>query len=191
MSIALAVMMDGRYDYHTRALRSAMENLPKFDQYIFVDDYNHELGFAGAVQHAWSQVETDYLFHFEADFTFNEPPPIGVMRNLLKHHPHLVQFALMRQPINPVEKARGWIVPDDHRVVEWNPYTWVEHTGYVTTNPSLWPRWVIDRGWPQRSESEGHFGIDLFASNEKLRAAFWGTKELVTHIGDERRGKGY
>lgn len=197
MTIALIIIGDGRDTYHEQSVASAEQMLPMdlIDQRIIVDDRAHTLGFAGAVQHAWDQVQTDYAFHLEADFTFNTSVPLADMVRVLDAHPHLAQIALLRQPWNEQEKQAGGIVQmhaADYKPVAWEGHQWLEHRRNVTTNPSLWPRWVIDRGWPQRPQSEGCFGIDLFASDPAVQAAYWGRgEEWVTHIGDVRSGTGY
>lgn len=195
MTVALLAISDGRHAYHAAAYESALQHLPAFDQYIFVRDPDHRLGFAGAIDHGWRQVETDYVFHFEADFTFNRPVPVPAMVAALEAHPHIVQMALLRQPWNAAERAAGGIWqqhPAEYALREWHDHTWLEHRRFVTTNPCIWPRRVVDQGWPQRSESEGHFGAGLFASDPELRAAFWGGgEEWVHHIGAERAGGGY
>lgn len=195
MTVALLSISDGRHAYHAAACESALEHLPAFDQYIFVHDPDHRLGFAGAVQQGWQQVETDHVFHFEADFTFNRAVPVSAMVDVLNAHPHLVQMALLRQPWNGAERAAGGIWqqhPDEYEHRDRNGHRWLEHRRFVTTNPCIWPRRVIDRGWPQRDQSEGHFGLELFESDHSLRAAFWGEgEEWVHHIGGERAGGGY
>lgn len=194
MSTCLLIIDDGREDYLDRCLASAAVNLPPMDACVMVSDPDHELGFAGAIQAGWDGVlETgcEFVFHLESDFTFNRPVMLDAMRGALIANPHLVQMALLRQPWNEQEKAAGGIVamhPGDYE----RAGRWLEHRRNFTTNPSLYPRWVCERGWPQRSESEGHFGIDLIAGDESLRFAYWGDgSEWVTHIGVARAGTGY
>lgn len=194
MSIALLCIADGRHEYHAASYASLLEHAPKFDQYIFVNDHDHELGFAGAIQFGWSQVETDYLLHWEADFTVDRPFPVGDMVAVLEAHPHLVQLALLRQPWNEAEQAAGGIVQlheHDYSPVTRSGAPLLEHRRFVTTNPAVWPRRVIERGWPSGAGSEGRFAIDLFA-DPNLRAAFWGSGEpWCEHIGHVRSGRGY
>lgn len=193
-SVALLTIRDGRHAYHEQALASALEMLPRFDQYVWVNDPDHQLGFAGAIAQGWSQIRTDYVLHFEADFTFREPVPVDAMVQVLRTHPHLTQLALLRQPVNAAEHAAGGIIeqhPDAYTRRDWHGHTWREHARFWTTNPCVYPRWIVDRGWPQCDQSEGMFGLKLFAENPERRAAFWADRELVTHIGDVRAGTGY
>lgn len=194
MTVALLTISDGRHAYHQQALESALEMLPRFDEYVFVRDAAHELGFAGAIQHGWEQVTADYVFHFECDFTFDEPVDVAHMTRVLDAHPYLTQMALLRQPVNAAERAAGGVIeqhPDGYTTVTDGAATWREHARFWTTNPCVYPRWVMDRGWPQTDQSEGLFGLKLFAEDPARRAAFWGTTRLVTHIGDIRAGGGY
>lgn len=195
MTISLIVISDGREDYLRRTLKSAAEMLPEFDEYIWIDDSDHSLGFGGAIRAGWAEVTTDYVFHLEQDFTFNEPVDIDAMRTVLEEHSHLAQLALLRQPWNDHERAAGGVVqlhPESYEAMEWGGHRWLEHTRHFTTNPSLYPASLCKRGWPTGNHSEGHFGIGLFESDRDVRCAYWGDgRELVTHIGDERAGTGY
>lgn len=195
MSVALLLIGDGRDEYHELAYRSVVEHLPTFDQYIHVDDREHTLGFAGAIQAGWDQVQTDWLVHWEADFVIDRPMPVDEIIAVLTGHQYLVQMALLRGPVNAAERQAGGIVqqhPHDYALREWEGWHWLEHRRFFTTNPCVYPRWVVERGWPQRDQSEGHFGIELFEEDQERRSAFWGNGEVwVDHIGDARAGKGY
>lgn len=195
MTVGLLLISDGREDYLEQTLASVEENLPDFDQVVHIDDTAHELGFAGAIQAGWDRITTDYVFHLEQDFTFNQPVPVDRMVEVLQAHPHLVQLALLRQPWNAVERAAGGVWqqhPDSYTHHGLGEYRWLEHCRHFTTNPCLYPRWVADRGWPQTGQSEGLFGLRLFGEDSSRRAAYWGAgEEWVTHIGQERSGHGY
>lgn len=194
MTVCLLLIGDGRHDYRDRTLASAAENLPPFDYCVEVDDTDHEMGFAGAIQAGWDaalETDCDFIFHLELDFTFNRPVPIEEMRHTLELCPYLAQIALLRQPWNERERKAGGIVQADPGNFAFND-GWIQHAKFFTTNPSLYPRWVAERGWPQGQQSEGHFSLKLFASDTSVRSAFWGHgEEWVHHIGDERRGTGY
>ncbi|MES2867612.1 MAG: hypothetical protein V4703_12790 [Actinomycetota bacterium] len=195
--VALLLISDGRDDYLKQTMRSATEMLPVHDHFIHVDDSAHELGFAGAVQEGWRlalETGATHVFHLEQDFTFRRAVDFAAMIRVFDHHPYLVQLALLRQPWNDAERAAGGIIeqhPGSYTKVFWDGLVWREHRRFVTTNPALWPRWVLERGWPDGPHSEGRFGVDLFASDENLRAAFWGDTVWVDHIGAERAGVGY
>lgn len=198
MTTCLLVISDGRDDYRERSLASADACLPPFDDRVEVDDRDHRLGFAGAIAEGWRQVLErghDWVFHLEADFVFNRPVPVDDMRRVLEAFPHLVQMALLRQPWNDQERAAGGIVqmhPEDYARHVWNGHPFLEHRRHFTTNPCLYPAWVMRSGWPQEPESEGKFGISLFASDPALRAGYWGEgEEWTSHIGTVRVGVGY
>lgn len=197
MTVALLALSDGRHAYHSAAYESALERLPTFDQYIFVHDPEHALGFAGAIQHGWSQVHTDHVFHFEADFTFTEPVDLAGMIALLERQPHLAQVALKRQPWNPEERAAGGIVelhPDDFLDRRDEHATWTEHRRFFTTNPCVYSADLCTLGWPQVRHSEGNFTHQLIERDDTTRFAFWGEKlaaPKVHHIGETRAGGGY
>jgi hypothetical protein len=158
-------------------------------------------GFAGAVQSAWDHIadgpET-HVFHLEDDFTFNRHVDLDVMARILDRHPHLVQLALRRQPVNDLERSAGGIVemwPDQYfEVAENGQHHWLEHRLFFTTNPSLYPRSLTSApGWPQVDRSERAF-TDRLLANTGLRFGFWGKRSdrpWVHHIGDHRVGVGY
>lgn len=201
MTIAVLAISDGRDDIHHQAWLSFCENVnvPDDTQLLFVEDPRHELGFHGAVQAGWDQVidtGADWVFHFERDFTFNEPIDVPAMVQLLERQPHLVQVALKRQAWNPQEKAAGGIVeqhPDDYVERSDDQATWTEHRRFFTTNPSVYSARLCRLGWPQESESEGKF-THMLLRDPLLRFAFWGAKfdpPRVEHIGHIRTGVGY
>jgi hypothetical protein len=198
MSIALIVIEDGRDTYHDEAIISATHALPmrEFDQHIWIDDHEHELGFAGAIQSAWQQVETDWVFHLEADFTFAAPVPLVRMIAVLGRHPELAQIVLKRQPCNAIEAAAGGLVevaPDDFTEVREGDDVWTEHRKWWSTNPGVYSSRFCRLGWPQVPQSEGIFTHQLLR-DPLLRFAMWGTKfasPLVEHIGHDRAGVGY
>lgn len=197
MTTCLLLISDGREDYLRRTQASAAANLPDFAHVVHIDDTHHTLGFAGAIQAGWDLLpdDCDYVFHLEADFTFNRPVPLDDMIGVLQGNPHLTQLALLRQPWNRAEQLAGGVWqqhPDSYTRHGAYPAQWMEHARFWTTNPCLYPRWVAERGWPQVPQSEGMFGLKLFAEDPARRAGYWGAgEEWVTHVGQERAGTGY
>lgn len=197
MTVCLLAIGDGRDEYHERSWASLRETLPDVDHTVVIDDRAHALGFAGAVAEGWRQAlatGADYVFHAELDFLYLRPVDLAGMIAVLTARPHLVQIALLRGSVNEQEHEAGGVIeqhPDDYTTVQWAGWVWREHRRHVTTNPCVWPRWVIERGWPQRDQSEGRFGMELFAEDRARRAAYWGTTVDVEHIGDVRAGTGY
>lgn len=199
MNVCLLLIGDGREDYRDRTIASAKEMLPEFKRLVEIDDSDHELGFAGAIQEGWRQVlETgaDWVFHLEADFTFERPVPIDRMAAVLKRHPKIAQVCLKRQPWNDAEKAAGGIVeanPDAYTQHVEKGDIFTTHRACFSTNPCLYPAALCHQGWPQVEHSEGIFTHRLL-EDEECRFAFWGAKfdePMVTHIGEERVGNGY
>lgn len=199
MKVCLLLIHDGREDYLERTLLSASEMLPRLSRRVTIDDSAHRLGFAGAIQAGWEQVtgmDVDYVFHLEADFTFNFPVELRAMVELLERHPYLAQVSLKRQPWNERERAAGGIVEadsEDFTECFDGKATWTEHRRYFTTNPSVYPASLCSMGWPQISESEGMFTHRLL-EDPMLRFAIWGGKfdpPAVEHIGEVRAGVGY
>lgn len=198
MTIALVAIADGRDTIHARAWESAERNLPfdRFDEIIQIDDADHRLGFAGAIREAWEQVDADWVFHLELDFTFNEPVDVHGMVGLLEASPRLAQVSLKRQAWNGHELAAGGIVehsPHDFTEMHAGPWTWTEHRRYFTTNPSVYSARLCRTGWPQEPSSEGLFTARLLR-DPLLRFALWGGKHdppKIHHIGQTRAGHGY
>lgn len=197
MIVALLVISDGRDEYRQLTLDSAAEMLPQPDHLVEVDDRDHTLGFDGAIRAGWDQIlDTDatHVFHLEADYTFHRPVLLAQMGEVLDRHPYLTQLALRRQPWNDIEAAAGTVVPDYAIEHEMGASRWLEHTRNFTTNPSLYPRWLLEYGWPEGPHSEGRFSGYLRKLRPDLRFAYWGGRddgEAVHHIGVHRAGRNY
>lgn len=213
--IALLVVTDGRRDYLERTIESARLMLPwaDFDIRLVVTDDPHverlgatysdcdvlgtgedHAGFAGTIAAGWCALQgADWVVHLEDDFVFNRPVPVDDMCSVLEADPMLSQMALLRQPWNSEEKAAGGIIPlhpDDFTPCRSDVGEWFEHRRFFTTNPSIYPGHLLDRGWPTCPHSEGVFTHQLLADG--YRFGMWGTgEEWVEHIGVERVGVGY
>lgn len=155
-------------------------------------------GFAGAIRAGWEAVgdDTAYVFHLEDDFVFTRHVDLLAMTRVLDSQPGIVQMALRRQAWNNDEIAAGGVIethPDQYRDCTDGFHWWLEHRMFFTTNPSLYPRWVRDRGWPEGQDSEGRFSHTLF-QNADLCSAYWGKREdppWVLHTGATRTGVGH
>ena len=199
MSVAFLLIADGRRDYRERTFDSAKEALPEPEHFIEIDDSDHGLGFAGAIQAGWQKVidtDAEWVFHCEGDFLFEKSVPIGRMIAVLKRHPNLAQISLKRQAWNQAEKLVGGFV-------ELNPGGYEQHVDRgdiftthricFSTNPCLYPTALCHQGWPQVEKSEGVFTHRLLEDPD-AQFAIWGGKfdaPAVTHIGEERAGHGY
>lgn len=196
MSLCWLLIGDGRDEVHERSLASYQEMLPAPDKTVVVDDSDHELGFAGAIQKGWSEISgCDFVAHLELDFLIHRPIPVDRILSVLKRHPYLAQICLKRQPVNEQETELGGIVecrPDDYTQRLEHGDIWTENRVCFSTNPSFYPAALVEQGWPQTSESEGVFTHRLLQAPE-VRFAFWGAKyddPLVEHVG-VRVGTGY
>lgn len=203
MNFCVLLISDGRHDYRERTLDSAKEMLPEPACMIEIDDSDHKLGFAGAIQAGWERViqtDADFVCHLEGDFTFNKPVPIERMIGVLERRPYLAQLVLLRQPWNRDELAYGGVVQAREGIND-DVFTqrtehgdiWTEHRAFFSTNPCVYPVGLCHQGWPQVPESEGKFTHRLLEDPD-VRFAFWGAKfdpPRVTHIGEHRTGNGY
>jgi hypothetical protein len=163
--------------------------------------HNERRGFGGAIQSAWANVppDVDYILHLEDDFLLNQPIDICDMVAVLEAHPMIAQVALYRQAVGAeiphggymkqyAGKFKDLILTGSNGV----DYPVVEHRHCFTTNPSVYPRKIMDVGWPDGKDSEGHFGFKLWDLG--YTCLLWGTtndKPRVHHIGNVRVGKGY
>jgi glycosyltransferase involved in cell wall biosynthesis len=113
-----------------------------------VDDHDHRLGLAGAVQAGWTWAlltGCDYLFAVEEDFRFTNPLNLVEMVKILGAVPYLAQLVLKRQPWSAEEIAAGGqieVAPDDYTDCD----GYVEHTRLFSLNPSLIRREVLELG---------------------------------------------
>ena len=166
-----------------------------------VDSTGTRSGFGGAVRsaRAWlaEHDRNPYVWWHEDDFILTRDIDLHAMMRVLTDRRHLVQLALRRQPWNDAERAAGGIVeqhPDQFYEVWDRGRAWLEHRRFFTTNPHLTrAEWLTETQWPEGPESEGRYGLSLFAGG-RLRCGFWGARdsgEWCEHIGHERVGTGY
>jgi len=158
-------------------------------------------GFGGAIRSAWSTLLAEssapFVFHLEDDFTFPRLIEVDRMASVLLREKYLAQLALRRQPWNAEELAAGGIVelhPDDFiAAADEHGNEWLEHRRFFTTNPGLYRRELMERGWPTGEQSEGRFSLQLF-EDPGARSGYWGSRdsgEWCHHIGHVRAGIGY
>jgi len=150
-------------------------------------------GLAGAVQSAWSEVDSnsEYVFHLEDDFLLNRPIDIDKMIELLVNNKHLVQMALVRAAVNPPEEEVGGFVfqnlQDYHQKEEF-----FEHGRLFTLNPCIYPMSTVAIGWPDHG-GESEFTSKVHSISKDYQFGFYGNiydEPLVTHIGG-RRSEGW
>lgn len=220
-NFTLLIFTDGRWKCLAETIESAREKLfhNGFKYKMIINDsldttyadlldieYGEEFeihhtdtkrGFGGTINRGWRllHADTDYVFHLEDDFTFNEEVNLHAMADVLEENEHLGQIVLKRQPWNPQEKKAGGIVecwPDLYEEKSDGYHSWTEHTLFWSTNPGLYHQGITIYGWPEGERSEEQFTKLRVADG--LKFAFWGGKldpPKVHHIGDERVGTGY
>lgn len=207
MNVCLLLISDGR-DGYLKQTRAALEaNLPPFAHVVHVDDREHKLGFAGAIQEGWSRVldtGADYVWHQEDDFIYNREVPLAEMIQLLRERPYLAEVSLRRQAVGAEIPHGGFMemAPDWYSEHSDGQRSWVETTRNFTTNPSVYRADLCGVGWPDAPDSEGHIGFMLREAGlpwgidgDDVRFGFWGSMaggaHWTHHIGDERQGLGY
>lgn len=221
--ITLLVMTDGRADCLARSMATYRRLHGPITQRVIHDDsgdpaYRAHLtethhgwtvvstgqrsGFAGAYRNAWAWLRahctSEFVFSTEDDFEIAADIDLDDVAQVLRHTPHLAQMALLRQAVNPQEQAAGGIVqtaPWDYTDRSTDGHHWLAHRKFYTTNPHLTRRAFIDgHDWPDGPNSEGRFGLHLFAGSPRTECGFWGRRTdppRVHHIGTHRIGTGY
>jgi len=193
MTVALVYVSDRQDKYLPACRRSVTEHLHGWDFELTIDDRDHRLGLAGAVQQGWKEavaMGADYVWHMEEDFLLTDDIRIDEMIWILEHHPHLAQIVLKRQPWSPEEVEAGGIIERaPHMYVErraWGRHiAWTEHHQIFSLNPCLIPKKVLEIGWPAGNEAE----MTEILIEDMWRFAFFGGKDdppRCVHVGSER-----
>lgn len=165
------------------------------ERFSLIQSLDPQEGFCGATARLWDlagRVETEFVFWLEADFIFEREVDLTEMAEVLEN-PNLAQIALLRGPVNNDERQHGGVV-HHHRArgaTFTEHETWLEHTSYFTTNPSLMTiGFMRENPWPSYpAQCEGRFGIDLHARGYRF-GIFGDGEPWVEHIG-VRSGFGY
>lgn len=195
--IGVAFISDRGDAYLPSCRESFYANFGEFSE-VVVDDSDHRLGMAGAVQAAWAwalDAGVDYLLHVEEDFVFTGPVNLDDLVWILDHAPHLAQVVLKRQPWSAEEKAAGGIIEQDPGAYTQcggmrHSLAWVEHSKIFSLNPCLIPRKVLELGWPSGPLGVGNeAGFTQRCIQAGYRFAFYGQMgdpPVVDHVGVER-----
>lgn len=159
------------------------------------------LGQDWALTRAWNYLAREigdrWIFFCEDDFLFERDVDLDAMRSVLEPRPYLKQMALLRQPWFPGEVKAGGIVERDpggyERVVD-GQREWLEHRLWWTLNPCLFRRELCRLPRPVGKRHEWNFSRKL-CEDPETRFGIWGngkgSEPWVTHIGEERAGRGY
>lgn len=146
------------------------------------------LGFAGAIIEAWKDIDTEYIFHLEEDFIFNERINLDILVKILENDKELAQIALKRQAWG--EEKLGFMEDHPAKYTEvQTPYGLItEHREFFTTNPSLYRRSLTFLGWDNVKHSERSFSDKVFRNG--FKCAYLGgiySKPKVTHIAERTK----
>jgi hypothetical protein len=137
---------------------------------------------------------TEYVFLAEDDFVYRQKVELRPLVEALETHPHLVQVALLRQPVHPRELENGGVLGwsrESFTPEHLNGFRWLEHRNFWTNNPSLFRQSLTSQGWPVQASSERLFGNTLLR-DVNLRFGIWGDGEAwVEHIGEVRSTSAY
>lgn len=159
-------------------------------------------GFCRACEAGWRYAAADaghdYVFWLEHDFVFTRLVDLEELARTLAGDRLLAQVALPRQAVNAEEEEAGGLVARYaalgamEEVGSFDGRSWLEHSAYWTTNPSLFRRELAaEQPWPAGPECEGKLGIQL--RDAGYRFAVWGEltdDPWVQHVG-VRSGHGY
>ena len=168
------------------------------DRWEIVKTRGGPSGFTQAIRAAWADEQkrpmgAPYIFHLEEDFVFDRPVYVDEMVGVLESDPKLAQVALLRGAFFPPEKRAGGIIEEDpgayeHRNGNGPPH--LVHQKFFTTNPCVYRRDLLQRGWPAQKDSETVMSRNLVRRGYSF--AFMGDGEpWITHIGAQRTGLGY
>ena len=178
-NICVLFFTTSRYEYLIPTLESFHKNvnLSRYNVYkILIDDYplrrkseileklkkeynidklvlNPEnLGYSVTWKNAWKMIpeNTDYIWHQEDDFTFNEKVDVENMINLLENKDHkLFQVHLKR---NVVFETNDFIKNVETgklgKEEEINGQKVITSSTYFNPNPGLYPHWVAKEPYP-------------------------------------------
>lgn len=166
------------------------------DSWLLEESFKQE-GFCEATRKLWALCQaarSEWIFWLEDDFVFKRAVRLEELSYTLEREPRILQMSLLRQPVNPQEKAAGGVLkvhPERFKRMGSGSSTWFE-SPYWTTNPSLFSRGNAQRfDWPAGPECEGAFAINVREIEPQARYGVWGAGDVwVEHIG-RREGTGY
>lgn len=228
MSTALLVFTDGRGKCLKETLNSFQDNVVgEFKHKIIVNDCpddreftawvrdryredfkivpplaNRRRGFDGAIRAGWAAVrelrDVEYVVHLEDDFKLLKTLDLSLVQKLLDKRKHIVQVALLRNPVAPQEIKAGAVWKTHPECYRWSydadlDVRWYEQRLFFTTNPSMYRKSLVRQyDWPNSLHSEGIFTKQIFDENPDWYSAYLGSgEEWVRHIGEQRKGTRY
>lgn len=223
MKATLLVITDGRFDCLTQSVPAFDLSVDQqlIERRVIVDDsgdptygewideafdfdlrisFEQRRGFAAAVRAGWDAVrDAEFVFHLEDDFMLTRHVPLDSIMAVMSAHPRLAQMALRRQAWGPDEVMAGGFIEQDPTAyaICWDQgrpeRRWLEHRKFFSTNPGLYPGWVIRRGWPQLPGSKAAFSSMILGCPQVV-CGVWGHRNdqpWAIHLGHQRIGTGY
>jgi hypothetical protein len=198
--IGLAYISDRGDLYLPQCEDSLNAHLRPINESVVIDDRDHTLGMAGAVQAAWDwalTAEVDYLLAVEEDFVFLADVDLSMLAAILDWDQTLAQVVLLREPFSPLEIAAGGIVHLDPFLYTEESFgpgcTFLRHGAIRdwgwSCNPCLIPRRVLEMSYPDTNEQ----GMTRQCLDAGLQFAFYGARDdppRCRHIGAVR-GQGW
>jgi len=207
------VVLSNRGDAYVHdAIASLTEHVTGWDELTIVDDSGEEnhrarmavrypdaqivpvapepAGYRQAMATAFDVMAGRHALFWEEDFRALVPVDLDPIANRLDDDPWLAQIALLRGPWFGNEHLAGGVI--EAREAQGAKFTRVDglirHVDHFTSNPSVLPRWVWGRGWPEGDWSESRFGRQLVADG--FGFAYLDGGVMVDHVG-VREGFGY
>ena len=141
----------------------------------------------------------DYIFHLEDDFKLMRPLDLDDLTSVMEANPMLAQMALVRGPWYHNEVAHGGMIQAlkaqgcAFTECGWGGTYWIEHRAVWTANPSVFPKKIAMRHYPDGDWSESAFMRDI-RETTRFKCAYWGRmtdEPMVDHIGTYKMGTGY
>jgi|GEM_PF-1846571 len=147
-------------------------------------------GYGRAMGTVFDVMAGEHALFWEEDFRAVSDIDLEALTAHLRGDPWLAQVALLRGPWFGNEHATGGVI--EAREAQGAKFTRVggliRHVDHFTSNPSVLPRWVWERGWPEGDWSESRFGRQLVADGHGFAYIDGGV--MVEHVG-VRSGFGY
>ncbi len=219
MRTALVCITDGRQDLFDRGLKALDEYLDgEFAQVVCANDsgdpryaewlehrfdatfahHPHRQGLAAAIRTAWDLLDPsiDRVVHLEDDICLTRPLNLYSWALPLSVDPLLAQVSLQRAPESPVELDEWgeFIPPGPERHIEISGgVTWTTRSGGFWLQPSVYPRWVVDVGWPEHG-GENEFTAKMTARYPGVRYCCLdepGVDPHYAHLGYCQRSAGW
>ena len=207
------VILSNRRDaYVHEAIASILEHLTGWTELVVVDDSGDEdhrlsmaarypdveivpvapdaAGYGVAMQTALDAMTGDHSVLWEEDFRALCPIDLTACAGMLDSDASIAQVALLRGPWFGNEHEHGGVIEarEAQGAVFHRDRDLIRHVDHFTCNPSVLPRHVFTRPWPQQAWSESAFGRQLVRDGYGF--AYLNRGVLVEHVG-VRDGFGY